>query len=56
MALGSSRNLMYSVFPFGQGMVNVASIKPSGTGTELVKSGSVLTASSRKSLSPLRAH
>src|ERR1700675_3838977 len=37
-------------------MANEASTKPSGTVTELGKSGSALTASMRKSLSPLRVH
>src|SRR5437016_307998 len=53
---GSSLNLMYSVLPFGKGIVSAASTKPSGTVTGLVKSGSVLTASIRKSLSPLSVH
>jgi hypothetical protein len=37
-------------------MASAVSTKPSGTVTELLKSGSELTASIRKSLSPLRVH
>ena len=37
-------------------MASASSTKPSGTVTELVKSASALTESSRKSLSPLSVH
>src|SRR5436305_7307607 len=56
MVCGSSRSFMYSVLPFGGGIARASSTKPSGTLTGLAKSASVLTESSRKSLSPLRVH